>query len=177
MVFSPSEEYCKSLFNLYVKRNLKDNSVNQGESSRDNELLLKDLQEQDHTLIFATLRGRLSEGIEILDKQTRASKVRMIIITGVPLPPPTNYQQLLEHKYAKRWGTKESLIFLRWMSVFQLLLQAVGRGIRRPTDHCAIVCLDNRIPKLAVFSKELSFVTNNWKLLVAKLQQFYREQE
>ena len=83
----------------------------------------------------------------------------MIIFTGIPHPPPTLSQQLLERRYVKRFGQRNTIFFLKWLPIYQTLLQAAGRGIRRPTDQCTIICLDYRLPGLGIFPKNISITT------------------
>jgi Rad3-related DNA helicase len=177
IVFSPSEEYTKLLTKITKRKFPDQNFLVQGLTSQTNQLLLQTLKSQTHTLVFANIRGSFAEGIEILDEKTKLSKISMIIFTGFPASPPNQYQQVLEHYYQKKFGYKEKILFLRWMPVYQLLLQATGRGVRRPNDYCVIISLDYRIAQIKIFPKELTVNTANFQVIKTRLKEFFENQQ
>jgi Rad3-related DNA helicase len=142
-------------------------------TSQQNQIILEKLRLKRHELIFATLAGGFSEGVEIKDRGTEASKITMIIFTGLPHPPPTLTQQLLEEQYLKRFGQKNTIFFLKWLPIYQTILQAAGRGIRRPTDKCIIVSLDYRLPNLGIFPEEFSRSYAEFDRLTDKIIDFF----
>jgi Rad3-related DNA helicase len=176
IVFSPSEEYTKLLTKITKRKFPDQNFLVQGLTSQANQLLLQTLKSQTHALVFANIRGSFAEGIEILDEKTKSSKISMIIFTGFPASPPNQYQQVLEHHYQKKFGYKGKILFLRWMSVYQLLLQATGRGVRRPNDYCVIISLDYRIAQMKIFPKELTVNTANFQVIKTRLKEFFENQ-
>ena len=121
------------------------------------------------------MSGSFSEGIEIKEDKTGVSKITLIIFTGIPHPPPTLNQRLLEYKYMQRFGQRRTLLFLKWLPIYQTLLQAAGRGIRQPTDACAIICLDYRLLALQIFPQRLMLTTTDFHKIMDQLKQFYNQ--
>lgn len=142
-------------------------------SSNENQIILDELRTKDHELIFATFGGSFSEGIEIKDKITNKSKISLIIFCGIPVPPPTIQQKILQTKYLQRYATKIAYLFLYWLPMYQTLLQAAGRGIRSPNDFTAIICLGDRLFNLCIFSDEYMIKNNNVNTIKEKFPAFY----
>jgi Rad3-related DNA helicase len=172
IVFSTSKAYTSDLSKVFVKI-FPNIEVFQESSSQQNQIILEKLRLKRHELIFATLAGGFSEGVEIKDRITEESKITTIIFTGIPHPPPTLTQQLLEEKYLQKFGKRNTIFFLKWLPIYQTLLQAAGRGIRRPMDQCLIICLDYRLPGLNIFPKELSINSNEFAYILRKIQTFF----
>jgi Rad3-related DNA helicase len=173
LVFSTSRAYTKDLRNVFERMYPEQEVYIEGTSAQ-NQIILNKLTLKKHELMFTTLAGGFSEGVEIKDRYTEASKITMIVFTGIPHPPPTLAQQLLEYKYMNRYGQLLTTIFLKWLPIYQVLLQAAGRGIRRPTDRCIIISLDNRLPSLSIFPRETSFITDKWERVIAEVKRFYK---
>ncbi|OLS25173.1 MAG: ATP-dependent DNA helicase [Candidatus Heimdallarchaeota archaeon LC_3] len=172
LVFSTSKVFTKDLGKVYSAL-YPEKEIFIESTSQQNQVMLEKLRLKKHELIFATLAGGFSEGVEIKDRITEASKIAMIIFTGIPHPPPNLTQLLLEHRFIKRFGKKNTIFFLKWLPIYQTLLQAAGRGIRRPTDQCIIICLDYRLPGLGIFPKLLSTNTYNIGIITSLVQSFF----
>ena len=172
IVFSTSHNYTNFLIKIIEKKYPYQEIYFEG-TSANNQIILEKLRILNHKLIFTTLGGSLSEGIEILDRHTKRSKITLIIFTGIPIPPPTILEKLLENLYIKKYGKLKSLIFLKWLPIYQALLQAAGRGIRSPFDQCAVVCLDYRLPSLNIFPKHKMLISSDWNQVLKNLKDFY----
>ncbi|OLS25623.1 MAG: ATP-dependent DNA helicase [Candidatus Heimdallarchaeota archaeon LC_3] len=172
LVFSTSKVFTNDLSKVYSAL-FPNEEIFVESSSQQNQVMLEKLRLKKHELIFGTLAGSFSEGVEIKDRITEASKITMIIFTGIPHPPPTLSQQLLERRYLQRFGQRNTIFFLKWLPIYQTLLQAAGRGIRRPTDQCTIICLDYRLPGLGIFPKNNSITTTEFGDILIAVKSFY----
>jgi Rad3-related DNA helicase len=88
LVFSASKEFSNILHNTFSQTNLETSPFLESESS-ENQIIVDQLKDFDHSLIFASFGGSFSEGIETKDRITKKSKITLIIFTGVPLSAPT----------------------------------------------------------------------------------------
>ena len=174
LVFSTSHNYTTNMVKL-ANYYYPDQALYAEGTSSQNQVLIDKFRMLDHELLFVTMSGSFSEGIEIKEEKNGASKITLIIFTGIPHPPPTLTHRLLEYKYIQRFGQRQTLLFLKWLPIYQTLLQAAGRGIRRPTDACAIICLDYRLPALQIFPQKLMLTTSDFQRIIEQLKQFYEQ--
>ncbi|MFX0095639.1 MAG: helicase C-terminal domain-containing protein, partial [Candidatus Hodarchaeota archaeon] len=105
---------------------------------------LPELQHRDHELIFAVMGGRLTEGVEILDPQTKQSKITLVIVVGLPFPINNALTQVLMYLYTQRYSPEQAEQYLVYLPVLTKVLQTIGRGIRSPRDYSAAIILDHR---------------------------------
>jgi DNA excision repair protein ERCC-2 len=139
---------------------------------------LDDLRQKKHECIFGVIGGRLSEGIEILDSETKRSLLSLIIIAGLPFPRPDATNQLLRSLYLKRWGYSMAKL-LSMLPVSRGISQAIGRGIRSESDFAASLILDYRaikmrplLPPTHVY-RNLQTMYNAYDLFFAKMKRLF----
>lgn len=104
---------------------------------------LDELSQKKHECIFGVVGGKLSEGIEILDSETKRSLLSLIIIAGLPFPRPDATDKLLRTLYTQKWGWRMAKL-LSQLPVTRGISQAIGRGIRSESDFAASLILDYR---------------------------------
>ncbi|MFX0084086.1 MAG: helicase C-terminal domain-containing protein [Candidatus Hodarchaeota archaeon] len=138
-----------------------------------------DLKKKNHECIFGVLGGKLSEGIEILDKNNR-SLLTLIIIAGLPYPRPDATNRLLKSLYAQKWGVRIAKHICNTLPVTRNVSQAIGRGIRSESDFAASLILDYRairfrsiLPKTRVF-RDIQTLYNAYDLFFAKMNRLFR---
>lgn len=98
-------------------------------------------------LLFAVMRGKVSEGIDFPDNAARA-----VITVGIPFPamkdPVTEMkQEYNDHINSKETAVEKRLVSgKRWYQIqaFRALNQALGRCIRHSRDWGAIILVDER---------------------------------
>ena len=139
---------------------------------------LDELRQKKHECIFGVIGGRLSEGIEILDSETKRSLLSLIIIAGLPFPRPDATNQLLRSLYLKRWGYQMAKL-LSMLPVTRGISQAIGRGIRSESDFAASLILDYRaikmrpmLPSTRVY-RNLQTCYNAYDLFFAKMKHLF----
>lgn len=156
-IFSPSYEIHT---NLYRKLNqvVASNDENANiylESSDPSHItdMITELKHLRHELFMGVLGGRLSEGVEIVtDKLSPPrSLISLIIITGLPYPPPNVTHEVVFDLYTKRFG-RSSQALLTDLPIIRNVLQATGRGIRQFTDFNASIILDYRAISKQIFT-------------------------
>ena len=174
LVFSTSHNYTTNMVKL-ANYYYPDQALYAEGTSSQNQVLIDKFRMLDHEFLIVTMSGSFSEVFEIKEEKYGASKITLIIFTGIPHPPPTLTHRLLEYKYIQRFGQRQTLLFLKWLPIYQTLLQAAGRGIRRPTDACAIICLDYRLPALQIFPQKLMLTTSDFQRIIEQLKQFYEQ--
>ena len=136
--------------------------------------MIESLRYTAHDIIIATMGGSLSEGVEKKDPKTKKSKIRLVILTGIPFPPPNIENDLLTKLYTGTFGQARAELFLQDLNVYQKIQQSAGRGIRsHDIDYCAIICTDNRLLRYTIW-KEV-FKTNNIQLIKQQLKGFYEK--
>ena len=88
-------------------------------------------------VLLSVIGGRVSEGMDFPSKE-----LEMVIIVGIPYPPPSARQQALQKYYDKKFGSG-------WKYAFEApttrkMLQAIGRMIREESDRGIAIILDER---------------------------------
>ena len=175
IVFNTSKDFSKQLqksLESYIQTKEKKFTVYVESTSAANQQMIETLRYTDNDIILATMGGSLSEGVEIRDPATKKSKVRLIILTGIPYPPPNVENDLLDKIYTKYLGKNKSELFLRDLNVYQKIQQAAGRGIRsHDIDYCAIICTDFRLQRYTIWNDFTP--TKNINIIKYKLKEFY----
>ena len=107
---------------------------------------LKTLVHGTRGVIVAVYGGKFTEGIEILDPKTGRSRIRCVVLVGLPFPAPTPEYLLLKKLYIKNW---KFLHFIKWILVerplYNIVMQCLGRAIRSEQDRAVALVLDYRI--------------------------------
>ena len=141
-------------------------------TSATNQQMIETLRYTAHDIIIATMGGSLSEGVEIKDPITKKSKIRLVILTGIPYPPPNIENDLLIKLYTGTFGKARAELFLQDLNVYQKIQQSAGRGIRsHDIDYCAIICTDNRLLRYTIWNDVLK--TRDLQYIKQQLLQFY----
>ena len=104
---------------------------------------------QRRAYLFAVFQGKIAEGADFPD-----NLLKTIVCVSLPLERPLLFHQRLQQHYERTFAavarslgddprTKAREYAVERLSL-SLVLQACGRGIRRPADRCAFVLLDRR---------------------------------
>ncbi len=104
-------------------------------------------------LVNAVASGKLCEGIEIVDKGTRRSLVKIVFIAGVPYPQPDDYIDLSIRYLSKKIGRDNAWRHLYLDIAVTRTRQAIGRAIRGPDDKAVYILADNRFLDRRILSK------------------------
>ncbi|MGB0653472.1 MAG: ATP-dependent DNA helicase [Thermoplasmatota archaeon] len=89
-------------------------------------------------ILMGVLGGSFSEGVDFKDGLLSA-----VIVVGLPLAPPDlEVQATIGYLEAKFKGRGRAYGYT--YPAMNKVLQAMGRGIRSPTDRCAVMLLDQR---------------------------------
>lgn len=175
LVFVPSYDVLESLYPLIHERLQNQRSVYR-EPTKGRIPYVSALVNGPSSVIVAVYGGKFSEGVEILHPTTGRSRIRLIVLVGLPFPPPTPEFQLLERLYRARWGQT----FAQWALIDRLLYtkvqQCLGRAIRSDQDQAAAVILDYRvITRMSL--PGIRFFTSRNQLTTALTLAFLREKQ
>ena len=115
-------------------------------------------------LFAGVLGGKLSEGMDLPQEL-----VRMVIIIGIPYPPPNDPVIQLKRNYYDENVRKG--LGLEWYNAqaFRKVSQALGRGWRTSDDYSIGILLDNRysyrssIDQLPLWIKNSLYQAKNWE--------------
>ncbi|MFX0203392.1 MAG: helicase C-terminal domain-containing protein [Candidatus Hodarchaeota archaeon] len=143
LVFVPSYEALESLYPLVCERlNGQLSTYQEPQSGRIP--FLNTLVKGPSSVIVAVYGGKFSEGVEIRQPTTGRSRIRLIVLVGLPFPPPTPEYKLLERLYHRKWGYS----FTRWAllerTLYTQVQQCFGRAIRSDQDRAVAIILDYR---------------------------------
>lgn len=143
LVFVPSYEALESLYPL-VRERLNGQLSTYREPQYGQIPFLNTLVKGPPSVVVAVYGGKFSEGVEIRQPITGRSRIRLIVLVGLPFPPPTPEYKLLERLYRRRWG----IPFTKWALVERKLYtqvqQCLGRAIRSEQDRAVAIILDYR---------------------------------
>ena len=92
--------------------------------------------------IYCVAGGKITEGVEIV--KDNHSMIKSIVMVGVPYPVPDDYQKRRSEKIMKKIGRGDVFRYAVHTPALVLTKQAVGRGIRFPSDKNIIVLMDRR---------------------------------
>lgn len=113
-------------------------------------------------VFLSVIGGRISEGMDF-----PSDELEMIIIVGIPYPPPSARQQALQKYYEKKYGNG-------WKYAFEApttrkLLQAIGRLIRNENDRGIVIIMDERAKR---FKKYIEM--EEGKDIVKEIKSFWK---
>ncbi|CAB3408195.1 unnamed protein product [Caenorhabditis bovis] len=110
--------------------------------------------------LFAVCRGKVSEGIDFCDAESRA-----VVIIGIPYPPINDERVVLKKMFLEdikfndnnKQSERQSSRDWYQMEAFRAVNQAIGRVLRHKDDFGAVVLIDSRYAsaKLEMFPKWL----------------------
>ncbi len=93
---------------------------------------------KNHGGIFlSVMGGRLAEGIDFPSEE-----LEMVIIVGIPYPPPSAKQQALQHYYDSKYG--DGWRYVMEANAIRKMRQAIGRLIRSEEDRGVAIIMDER---------------------------------
>ncbi len=99
-------------------------------------------------VMFSVLGGRVSEGLDFPDRE-----LEMVIMVGLPYPPPSARQRALENYYDVKFG--KGWDYTVQAPVARKLLQGIGRLIRSEKDRGVAVVLDSRLPRFSQYLPDM----------------------
>lgn len=88
-------------------------------------------------IFLSVMGGRLAEGIDFPSEE-----LEMVIIVGIPYPPPSAKQQALQKFYDRKYGNGWKYVVEA--QAIRKISQAIGRLIRREEDKGIAIILDER---------------------------------
>jgi len=88
-------------------------------------------------IFLSVIGGRISEGIDFPSKE-----LEIVIIVGIPYPPPSEKQNALKNFYDKKFG--EGWKYAYESYAIRKIKQSIGRLIRREDDKGMAIILDER---------------------------------
>ena len=178
IVFVPSFSFLESL-----KKKVSESIFDKiGEKKRvffdnRNKKILKEYSEAaegNGAILFAVVRGSLSEGINFSDKLGRC-----VVVVGLPYLNMSDPEVKLKMKYYDQMKGYSGYKFYD-NACDVAINQAIGRAIRHERDYAAIVLIDSRhVTKISRRPKWMhpSIRTNlNYSRTISALQDFYRLQ-
>jgi DNA excision repair protein ERCC-2 len=107
-------------------------------------------------VLCAVLGGVFAEGIDL-----PAGALDAVVVVGPSLPPVGLFRELLQERYAERFG--DGFLYGSLVPGLTRVVQAAGRLIRRPEDRGVIVLVDRRFRWRAV----LGLLPPEWTPAVA----------
>ena len=107
-------------------------------------------------IVFAVARGRLVEGIEIVDQEGR-SMIRSVVLCGAPYPEPDEYLERFVELVARRTGRDRDEVrkLVLWSRAAIATAQALGRAVRSPRDAAILLLLDHRFARFLRYVAEV----------------------
>ena len=112
-------------------------------------------------IFLSVVGGRISEGMDF-----PSDELEVIIIVGIPYPPPSARQQALQKYYEKKYGNGWK--YAVEAPTTRKLLQAIGRLIRDKDDRGIAIILDERAKR---FKKYIEM--EEGKDIVREIQSFF----
>ncbi len=165
LIFTPNYELTSVFANLLKTRY----------EERPNQPITKLINEvkssKTKVAIIAPARGKISEGIEIV--QNEKSLISAVIIAGLPYPPPSKSLKEIIKEYSKFWGGEQAANYMTYLQAVVTMRQCLGRMIRSENDVGAWIILDNRIPYMNVFPRAIE--CKNSAKMIDRLNFFFKE--
>lgn len=139
IVFFPSYEYMKKVYDKYKKKHDGDNIYIQepGMSENERDEFLDLFREDKNTVGFCVLGGVFSESIDL-----KSNRLIGVIIVGVGLPQICLERNLIKAYFDQKY--KHGYEFAYMYPGFNKVMQAAGRVIRTETDKGVILIIDER---------------------------------
>lgn len=136
IVFAPSFQYLKNLYEGYIEVYGDENTIVQETELTEEKRLefLGNFSENNNITAFCVIGGLFSEGIDL-----PGEKLIGAIIVGVGLPMITFERNIIKDKFEKN-GFDYAYVF----PGVNKIMQAVGRVIRTETDKGKVMLIDDR---------------------------------
>ncbi len=96
--------------------------------------------------LMANINGSFAEGVDFRDNM-----LDVVVIVGVPFPPPSPHLEEMKSRIESRVGHERARLYVQVYPTVSKILQAAGRAIRSSTDRAVILLMDRRylLPSLA----------------------------
>lgn len=120
--------------------------IAEGENTSIEDVIKKVAEGNDKYLITGVARGKLSEGIELV--KDGKSLISDIVIAGIPYPVFDDYLKLKLETMSKRLN-KDVQELVMDSTALVAVKQAIGRGIRSPSDFVHVWLLDRRFDRIS----------------------------
>ncbi|KAH0786510.1 Fanconi anemia group J protein isoform X2 [Histomonas meleagridis] len=190
LFFLPSHHILKDMLHVWINEGIYDKINETKKVFYENSDVLSDnlyndyklsIEENEGALLIGVCRGKMSEGIDFYDDQSRA-----VIIFGIPYPPFQELEIRLKRQYNdekvnNEEGNEHGMNGDEWYDsqAYRALFQATGRCIRHKGDYGAIILLDSRFSKN--IDKFPRWIRNNFKInvdmkeVISDLNAFFNE--
>ena len=122
-------------------------------------------------ILMGVQGGSLSEGTDYPD-----GLLKMVMVVGVPLAPPSLEVDLLTSYYKKMFGQSRGYKYSYLLPALSRVLQAAGRCIRSEDDRGVVVLMDKRFDQntfKAHFPRD--FVVMKSRDIYREIEEFYGE--
>lgn len=153
MVFLPSYQYLKQIYQRYIELYGEENAICQNEilTESQKENFINKFQDGANILAFCVIGGIFSEGIDLPGNRLIGS-----IIVGVGFPKISNEGDIIKDYYDEK-GFDYAYIY----PGINKVMQAAGRVIRTETDKGRILLIDDRYFTL----KYKSLLPKEWDIV------------
>ena len=175
LLFTPSYDFQNSLALPYSIDNTRcfQETQDAKESKKYLEEYIKIIRKGEPALFAGVLGGKLSEGMDLPQEL-----VRMVIIIGIPYPPPNDSVVQLKRNYYEENVRKG--LGTDWYNAqaFRKVSQALGRGWRTSDDYSIGILLESRfnyrsnLEKLPLWIKNSFYEAKNWDDGLDKITEF-----
>ncbi len=108
-------------------------------SKWEKERLVDSLKRSENNVLMGVQGGSLSEGVDYED-----NILSVVIIAGIPFPPPSIELDSLQDYYTEKFGEQKGFDYARVYPALNRVQQAAGRCIRSKYDKGLIVLMDKR---------------------------------
>lgn len=136
LIFLPSFQYLKSVYEAYVEKFDQDNIIIQRENftEKEKEQFLNEFKEKSNTIGFSVVGGMFSEGVDLPGERLIGA-----IIIGVGFPKVS-----LENDIIKEYFDIDGFNYAYTYPGINKVLQSAGRVIRSESDKGRILLIDSR---------------------------------
>ncbi|MFV2015036.1 MAG: helicase C-terminal domain-containing protein, partial [Candidatus Heimdallarchaeota archaeon] len=165
LVFAPSYNFIENI--TFPPRFNDIKCFVEDQNAKKNSFLIQEYKNTilngNRALFVGVLGGKLSEGTDLPHEL-----VRLVIIIGIPYPPPKDPVIQLKRSY---YENIRKGLGIDWYNAlaFRKISQAIGRGWRTSTDYSIGILLDDRlaynssIEKLPLWIKNSLYVPTSWQ--------------
>jgi regulator of telomere elongation helicase 1 len=150
----------KILTKLYAEKSIFFERKDSSDFTTILERYMKDAQSDKGALLFALIRGKVSEGLDFANKKCRA-----VVLVGVPYPCSKDVKVVAKKEYLDDLSKKgeKSLSGTQWYlaETVRAINQGIGRLIRTPTDFGSVYLLDARFNRQDIEAQLASWARMN----------------
>ena len=113
-------------------------------------------------IFLSVMGGRLAEGIDFPSEE-----LEIVIIVGIPYPPPSARQQALQKYYDEKF--ENGWKYVMEANALRKIMQAIGRLIRNENDRGIVIIMDERAKR---FKKYIEM--EEGKDIVKEIKSFWK---